>query len=99
MRLDKFLQVSRLVRRRTLAQALCDGGRVRVNGTAAKPSTTVSPGDVITIVQGDRRLVAKVLRIPERPTPAKGLVEILGRIRLDELTEGTRDQGPETDRW
>lgn len=96
MRLDKFLQVSRLVRRRTLAQALCDGGRVRVNGTAAKPSTAVRPGDVITVVQGDRRLMAKVLRIPERPTPAKGLVELLGRITLDELKDGTRGPGPGT---
>lgn len=85
MRLDKFLHVSRLVKRRTMAHTLCQAGRVRLNGSAAKPSTPVKPGDVITITHGDRRLVAKVVTVPERPSPAKDLVEILGRINMDEL--------------
>ncbi|HET6782178.1 MAG TPA: S4 domain-containing protein, partial [bacterium] len=55
MRLDKFLQVSRLVKRRTLANELCDSGRVRVNGQKAKATANVKTGDVITIAQGDRR--------------------------------------------
>ncbi len=84
MRLDKFLQVSRLVRRREVAHRLCDHGRVRVNGAEAKPSTPVRRGDVITIVQGDRRLVAKVVTVPERPAPSQDLVEILARTTVDE---------------
>ena len=91
MRLDKFLQVSKLVRRRTLAHTLCESGRVRINGAAAKPSAPVKLGDVITISRGERRLVAKVLAVPERSTLSKELVEILGRIDIGEW--GTRDRG------
>ena len=84
MRLDKFLQVSRLIKRREVANRLCDHGRVRVNGAPAKPAAAVRPGDVITISQGDRRLVARVVDVPERPAPAKTLVEILARTNVDE---------------
>lgn len=73
------------MRRRTTAHTLCQAGRVRLNGSAAKPSTSVKPGDVITITRGDRRLVAKVVTVPERPSPAQDLVEILGRINMDEV--------------
>jgi ribosomal 50S subunit-recycling heat shock protein len=84
VRLDKFLQVSRLIKRREVANRLCDHGRVRVNGSPAKPSAVVRPGDVITISQGDRRLVARVVDVPERPAPSKTLVEILARTNVDE---------------
>lgn len=86
MRLDKFLQVSRLVKRRALANELCDRGRVRVNGQRAKATASVKAGDVITIAQGDRRLIAKVLDVPERPTPSKDLVEVLSRLHVEELS-------------
>lgn len=66
---------------------LCDRGRVRLNGTAAKASAAVRAGDVITISQGDRRFVAKVLVVPERPRASKDLVEIIGRVNLDDLRE------------
>ena len=89
MRLDKFLQLSRLVKRRTLAHTLCEAGRVRINGAAAKPAASVRLGDVITISRGDRRLVAKVVAAPDRPQPAGDLVEILGRISMKDLTIGT----------
>ena len=89
MQLDKFLQVSRLVKRRTLAHTLCEAGRVRINGAAAKPAASVRLGDVITISRGDRRLVAKVVAVPDRPQPAGDLVEILGRISMKDLTIGT----------
>jgi ribosomal 50S subunit-recycling heat shock protein len=84
VRLDKFLQVSRLIKRREVAHRLCDHGRVRLNGHPAKPAAAVKAGDVITISQGDRRLVAKVLAVPERPGPGQGLVEILARTAVDE---------------
>jgi len=96
MRLDKFLQVSRLVKRRTLAHTLCRVGRVRLNGMVAKPSAPVKPGDVITITQGDRRLVAKVLPVPDRPGPSKELVEVLARLSMEDLKSKTKDLGPGT---
>jgi ribosomal 50S subunit-recycling heat shock protein len=87
VRLDKFLQVSRLVRRRGVANMLCDHGRVRLNGAVARPAILVRAGDVITISRGDRRVVAKVLRVPDRPTPSADLVDILARINVDDLKE------------
>ena len=93
MRLDKFLQVSRLVKRRALANELCDRGRVRVNGQRAKATAHVKAGDVIAIAQGDRRLIAKVLDVPERPTPSKDLVEVLSRLHVDDLEAGNGKRG------
>lgn len=63
MRLDKFLQVSRLLRRRVLAKEACEVGRVQVNGRPAKPSTAVRPGDVISIDWGNKVLVLEVLAV------------------------------------
>ncbi len=70
MRLDKYLQASRLVKRRTLANRLCDAGRVTLNGQHAKPAAEVRTGDLVGVNFGSRRLVVKVLRLPEgRPSP------------------------------
>jgi ribosomal 50S subunit-recycling heat shock protein len=63
MRLDKFLKVSRIIKRRTLAQEICLGGRVKKNGRTAKPSTTVGAGDVIEIAFGARTLTVRVLKV------------------------------------
>ena len=93
MRLDKFLQLSRLVKRRAIANELCDKGRVRVNGHPAKAASDVKEGDLITIAQGDRRLVAKVLGVPERPSPSKELVEVLSRLHVDDLKTGNGKRG------
>ena len=60
MRLDKWLKVSRLIKRRTVAQEACDGGHVSVGGRVAKPSTDVKVGDVIEI-----RFGAEVLSVQE----------------------------------
>lgn len=49
MRIDKFLKVSRLLKRRTIANEACDGGRVKVNGKAVKPSYNVKEGDIVEI--------------------------------------------------
>lgn len=66
MRLDKFLQVSRIVKRRTLANELCDQGLVFVNGQRAKAARKVRPGDLITIDFGTKgRLTVQVIRVPE----------------------------------
>lgn len=65
MRLDKFLKVSRLIKRRTVANEACDAGRVLVNGTVAKASLKVKKGDIIEIQLGTRIVRAEVLDIKD----------------------------------
>ncbi len=65
MRLDKYLKVSRLIKRRTVANEACDTGRVSINGKTAKASAKVSPGDVIEIAFGTRTVKAEVLSVAE----------------------------------
>ena len=66
MRLDKFLKVSRLIKRRTVANEACDAGRVLVNGKTAKASVKVKPGDVIEIQFGTRTVKVEVLELQEK---------------------------------
>lgn len=65
MRLDKFLKVSRLIKRRTVANEACDAGRVMVNDKPAKASVQVKPGDVIEIQFGTRTVKAEVLKLQD----------------------------------
>lgn len=65
MRLDKFLKVSRVIKRRTVANEACDAGRVSVNGKVAKASQEVKPGDRIDIQFGNREVALEVLNIQE----------------------------------
>ena len=65
MRLDKFLKVSRLIKKRTEANEACDAGRVLVNGKTAKASVKVKPGDVIEIQFGTRTVKVEVLDLQE----------------------------------
>lgn len=65
MRLDKFLKVSRLIKRRTVANEACDAGRVLVNGKAARASLPVKAGDVIEIRFGTSSVKAEVLDVQE----------------------------------
>ena len=65
MRLDKFLKVSRLIKRRTVANEACDAGRVSVNGRPVKASYDVKVGDVIEIAFGAKALRAEVLDVQE----------------------------------
>ena len=66
MRLDKYLKVSRLIKRRTVANEACDGGRVSVNGKVAKASQDVKPGDLIELAFGERRVRVEVVSVDER---------------------------------
>ena len=77
MRLDKFLKVSRLIKRRTVANEACDAGRVLVNDKPAKASSNVKEGDVITIQFGSRNVKVEVLDVKE--TVKKEEVENLYR--------------------
>lgn len=65
MRLDKFLKVSRLIKRRTVANEACDAGRVMVNGKPAKASVAVKTGDVIEIGFGTKTVKVEVLDVQE----------------------------------
>ena len=63
MRLDKFLKVSRLIKRRTVANEACDAGRVLVNGKTAKASLNVKSGDIIEIAFGNKSVKAEILDV------------------------------------
>lgn len=65
MRLDKYLKVSRLIKRRTVANEACDGGRVMINDKPAKASTNVKEGDIITISFGNKEVKVEVLDVQE----------------------------------
>lgn len=65
MRLDKFLKVSRIIKRRTVANDACDAGRVSVNGRPAKASYDVKTGDILEISFGSRVIKAEVLSVAE----------------------------------
>ena len=79
MRLDKFLKVSRLIKRRTIANEACDAGRVLVNDKPAKASSNVKEGDVITIQFGNKDVKVEVLDVQEtvRKEEAKELFKYL----------------------
>ena len=70
MRLDKYLKVSRLIKRRTVANEACDAERVLVNGKPARASYSVSPGDVIEIRLGARGVKVEVIAVTENATKA-----------------------------
>ena len=65
MRLDKFLKVSRLIKRRTVANEACDAGRVMINGKVAKASVNVKVGDIIEIAFGQKTVKVEVLSLAE----------------------------------
>ena len=79
MRLDKFLKVSRLIKRRTVANEACDAGRVSVNGKVAKAGVAVKAGDIIEICFGTRNVKVEVLDVAEtvRKEEAKELFRYL----------------------
>jgi ribosomal 50S subunit-recycling heat shock protein len=65
MRLDKYLKVSRLIKRRTVANDACDAGRVTINGKVAKSGTAIEVGDIIEIAFGVNKVKVKIERIQE----------------------------------
>ena len=79
MRLDKILKVSRLIKRRTVANEACDAGRVTVNGKTAKASAEVRVGDILEISFGTRNVKAEILDIVEttKKEDAKDMVRFL----------------------
>ena len=70
MRLDKYLKVSRLIKRRTVACQACELGKVTINGKVAKPSASISEGDTISITLGAKTITVKVEKITEHALKA-----------------------------
>lgn len=91
MRLDKFLKVSRLFKRRTVAAEACDRGRVQVNSRPAKSGSKVKVGDEITINFNQRIITVKVLELKEHVTKdeASELYELISneKVELDDLNK------------
>lgn len=79
MRLDKYLKVSRLIKRRTVANEACDAGRVSVNDRVAKAGTEVKPGDRISIAFGDKTVNVRILNISEttKKEAARDMYEVI----------------------
>ena len=79
MRIDKFLKVCRVIKRRTVANEACDADRILIGGKPVKPSKEVKVGDVITVVYGNRSLSVRVLEIREvvRKEEASSLYEVI----------------------
>lgn len=82
MRLDKYLKVSRLIKRRTVANDACDAARINVNGKSAKASYDVKIGDVIAISFGSKIITVKVLELKEttKKTEAVGMYEVISEV-------------------
>ncbi len=71
MRLDLFLKLSRLVKRRTLAHEFCQRGWIEVNGIKGKPGKKVTKGDRIILLLGAKKLMIEILEIPQGGVPAR----------------------------
>ncbi len=71
MRIDKFLKVSRIIKRRTIAKDVCEDERIYINGKPVKPSKEVKVGDIVTVRFGNRSLSVKVLYIDSVVTKAQ----------------------------
>ncbi len=79
MRLDKYLKVSRLIKRRTVANDACDAERISVNGRSAKASYQVKVGDIITVTFGTKTVSVRVLDIREttKKSESAGMYEVI----------------------
>jgi len=85
MRLDKFLKVSRLIKRRTLAKEVADQGRIMINGVTAKASSNVKIGDELTIQFGQKLVTVKVTDLQEttRKENAASLYEVIREEKIE----------------
>ncbi len=86
MRLDKYMKVSRIIKRRTVANEAASAGRISVNGRIAKPSSDVKPGDEIDILLGGKHFVVRVESVQEtvRKEDAAGMYTVLKEARDSE---------------
>ena len=85
MRLDKYLKVSRLIKRRTVAKEVCDGGRIKLNGNVAKAGSLVKVGDTIELTFGEKVTKARILEVAENvpANRAKEMYELVAGQPLE----------------
>lgn len=86
MRLDKFLKVSRLIKRRTIAKEICDAGKITINGRTAKASSEVAVGDTLELHFANRIMGVKIAKVSEtvKTQEAADMYEILSEERITE---------------
>lgn len=86
MRLDKFLKVSRLIKRRTLAKDVADQGRISINGQQAKASSNVKVGDEVTIRFGQKLVTVKIEKLLDttKKDEAAGMYTVVSEERVEE---------------
>ena len=77
MRIDKFLKLSRVIKRRTVANEACDSGRISVNGKIVKASYEVKAGDIVEIKFGDKTSKFEIIEIPKTQKITTELIKIL----------------------
>lgn len=84
MRLDKYLKVSRIIKRRTVAKEVADKGRIKVNGILAKSSTVLKSGDEVEIRFGNKLLTVRVLAMLDstKKEDANKMYEIVSEVRV-----------------
>ncbi len=89
MRIDKFLKVSRILKRRTIANELAANQRVEINGRVVKPSHEVKTGDIVGITFGNRKLEIRVLSTQDvkKKSEASDLYEIVSESRIEQTLE------------
>jgi ribosomal 50S subunit-recycling heat shock protein len=87
MRLDLFLKASRLCSRRTVAQNICEAGRVSLNGSAARSSHAVKAGDEITITRRDKITTVRILSLPNSRQTSRKEATTLFKVLSEELLE------------
>ncbi|MTD39962.1 RNA-binding S4 domain-containing protein [Erwinia sp. CPCC 100877] len=85
MRLDKFLKVSRIIKRRTVAKEVADKGRIQINGILAKSSSSVKLGDQVKIQFGNKLLEIKVLELHDstKKEDAEKMYQVISETRVD----------------
>jgi ribosomal 50S subunit-recycling heat shock protein len=89
MRLDKFLKVSRLIKRRTLAKEVSDQGRISINGIQAKASSNVKVGDELTVQFGQKKVFVRIDRIQDtsKKEEAADMFTIIKEERIEQEIE------------
>ncbi|MDO4482731.1 MAG: RNA-binding S4 domain-containing protein [Bacillota bacterium] len=89
MRADKFLKVSRIIKRRSVAKEACETERIMINGKQAKPSSHVKEGDVLTVRFGNAEISVRVKEIAEHVPKDKAadLYEIISQHKIEQQSE------------
>ncbi len=88
MRLDKWLKVSRVIKRRTIANEACDKDKIKINNRVAKASAEVKPGDLLEISLGNRQTVIEIIKIPNpgnvTTQDAKELYKVISETKVSD---------------